>query len=68
LCPALQTQPRDGQTQGEADPKVPDASESLWRDGFLHSGDIGRMDADGRLQSVGKLDKKTFRRLYSGEA
>ncbi len=55
-----QRQPKDGQHSGEVafrSPwttqgyfKNPQASEELWRGGWLHSGDIGSFGADGVLQ------------------
>lgn len=55
-----QPQPHDGQSQGEVvfrSPwltqgylKEPEKSETLWQGGYLHSGDIGTIAADGRLQ------------------
>jgi len=53
-------QPHDGKTQGEVvfrSPWLtqgylhePDKSATLWAGGHLHSGDIGTIDTDGRLQ------------------
>lgn len=42
----------------------PEASERLWRSGWLHSGDIGRMDADGFVYYV---DRKAGRIKTGGE-
>lgn len=42
----------------------PDASERLWRNGWLHSGDIGRIDADGFVYYV---DRKAGRIKTGGE-
>jgi fatty-acyl-CoA synthase len=62
---AMKTQAHDGQSQGEVVFRSPwltqgylkDAkgSEHLWRGGYLHSGDIGTMDAAGRLQIRDRL-------------
>ncbi len=35
--------------------KQPEQSKELWRGGYLHSGDIGTIDADGRLQIRDRL-------------
>ena len=42
----------------------PDASERLWRGGWLHSGDIGRVDDDGYVYYV---DRKAGRIKSGGE-
>ena len=52
--------PHDGQSTGEVVVRAPwltqgylhdvDASEQLWRGGYLHTGDIGHIDAGGYLQ------------------
>lgn len=62
---AMRMLPHDGVAQGEVvfrSPwltqgylKDPGRSESLWRGGYLHSGDIGSIDADGRLRISDRL-------------
>jgi acyl-CoA synthetase (AMP-forming)/AMP-acid ligase II len=42
----------------------PEASQRLWKDGWLHSGDIGRVDADGFVYYV---DRKAGRIKTGGE-
>ena len=61
----MKAQAHDGQSQGEVvfrSPwltqgylKEPETSRSLWRGGYLHSGDIGTIDAAGRLQIRDRL-------------
>ena len=61
----MKPQAHDGQAQGEVvfrSPwltqgylKEPEHSRSLWRGGYLHSGDIGSIDAAGRLQIRDRL-------------
>lgn len=61
----MNPQPHDGHSQGEVvfrSPwltqgyfKEPEESEALWKGGYLHSGDIGTIDADGRLQIRDRL-------------
>ncbi len=61
----MQPQPHDGTAQGEVvfrSPwltqgylKEPERSEELWRGDWLHSGDIGTIDAEGRLQIRDRL-------------
>ncbi len=63
--PEMKPQPHDGQAQGEVvfrSPwltqgylKEPENSKALWRGGYLHSGDIGTIDAAGRLQIRDRL-------------
>lgn len=62
---ALRDVPRDGAAVGEVVARAPwltqgyrgnaEASEALWRGGYLHTQDIGRIDASGRLQLVDRL-------------
>ncbi|MDZ7842747.1 MAG: fatty acid--CoA ligase [Gammaproteobacteria bacterium] len=57
--------PRDGQSTGEVVArapwltegylKEPERSESLWRDGYLHTGDIGFFDDKGYLKVTDRL-------------
>ena len=57
--------PRDGVTTGEViirAPwltqsyfKAPDKSEELWRNGWLHTGDVGHIDAEGYLQVTDRI-------------
>lgn len=57
--------PHDGQSAGEAvmrTPwltegyhKEPEKSEGLWRNGWLHSGDIGHIDAEGYLKITDRI-------------
>ena len=56
---------RDGTAVGEVVARAPwltqgyrgnaEASEALWRGGYLHTQDIGRVDATGRLELVDRL-------------
>ncbi len=62
---ALHTMPRDGETTGEVVVRAPwltqsyfrerTRSEELWRGGYLHTGDIGHIDAAGYLQVTDRL-------------
>ena len=57
--------PRDGVSTGEViirAPwltqsyfKAPDKSEELWRNGWLHTGDVGHIDAEGYLQVTDRI-------------
>jgi fatty-acyl-CoA synthase len=57
--------PRDGNTTGEIVTrapwlttgyhKEPELSENLWRDGYLHTGDIANVDENGFLQITDRL-------------
>jgi fatty-acyl-CoA synthase len=57
--------PHDGRSTGEVVArapwltlgyhKEPELSEELWRDGYLHTGDIANVDADGFLQLTDRL-------------
>ena len=56
---------RDGESVGEIVVRAPwltqgyldnqEASEDLWRDGYLHTQDIGRIEVDGTLRIVDRL-------------
>ncbi len=57
--------PADGQSQGEITVRTPwltqgyyrnpEASEQLWRDGWLHTGDVATMDEEGYIQIRDRL-------------
>ncbi len=57
--------PHDGQATGEVVVRAPwltqaylkdtDASQQLWRGGYLHTGDIGTIDADGYLKVTDRI-------------
>jgi len=56
---------RDGESVGEIVVRAPwltqgyldnqEASDDLWRDGYLHTQDVGRIEADGTLRIVDRL-------------
>jgi long-chain acyl-CoA synthetase len=43
----------------------PEATAAAWRDGFLHSGDVGRFDAEGHLFLVDRLKDMIIRGGYN---
>lgn len=62
---AMNDVPHDGRSVGEVVARSPfltpgyagnpEASEALWRGGWLHTGDIGTLDADGYLRIVDRV-------------
>ena len=62
---AMHDVPRDGSTTGEVVVRAPwltqgylkdpEGSESLWRGGYLHTGDIGSLDAEGYLKVTDRV-------------
>ena len=62
---AMDEQPRDAKSTGEvvvrapwlnaAYLKSPEATEALWRGGFMHTGDVGHIDADGSLMITDRM-------------
>ena len=62
---AMRPLPPDGASTGEVVARAPwttngylknrDGSEALWRGGYLHTGDIGFLDADGYLRVTDRL-------------
>jgi len=62
---AMDEQPRDAKSTGEvvvrapwlnaAYLKSPEATEALWRGGYMHTGDVGHIDADGSLMITDRM-------------
>ena len=62
---AMSEQPRDGASTGEvvvrapwlnaAYLKSPEATEALWRGGYLHTGDVGHIGKDGSLRITDRM-------------
>lgn len=62
---AMDEQPRDGTSTGEvvvrapwlnaAYLKSPEATEALWRGGYMHTGDVGHIDAAGNLMITDRM-------------
>jgi len=65
VTPDMRDTPRDGESTGEIVVRAPwlaqgylddpEASEALWAGGYLHTGDVGYLRADGSLQITDRL-------------